>query len=113
MSNAESLVRIARYSGLIISSGARRAADCRGPSDVVNLAVLWDLAQDKGKHALTITPEQTIAHADRRKNAIKGTIKIIEMSEVSEKKENISNHATSPAKRQESAIKERPKKKKK
>jgi ribonuclease P/MRP protein subunit RPP1 len=49
ISNATGLIRATRGGrGIIISSEATKAVGCRAPWDVVNLAAIWGLAQDRG-----------------------------------------------------------------
>lgn len=52
MLNAAGLVRATRGRGIVISSEARKAVGVRGPFDVINLATLWGLSQEKGREAV-------------------------------------------------------------
>jgi ribonuclease P/MRP protein subunit RPP1 len=52
MQNAASLIRATRGRGIIISSEARKAVGVRAPFDVMNLATLWGLSQEKGREAV-------------------------------------------------------------
>jgi ribonuclease P/MRP protein subunit RPP1 len=54
ISNATGLIRATRGGrGIIISSEATKAVGCRAPWDVVNLAAIWGLAQDRGYEAVS------------------------------------------------------------
>lgn len=50
--NAAALIRAARGRGIVISSEARKALGVRAPFDVINLATLWGLSQEKGREAV-------------------------------------------------------------
>ena len=76
ITNAASIIRASRGRGLIISSELTQAIDARGPYDVMNLAVLWGLSQDKAQEAVQGNCRGVIMHADRRRNVVKGTMRI-------------------------------------
>jgi len=58
--NAAALIRATRGRGIVISSEARRALGVRGPFDVINLATLWGLSQDKGREAMDGLPRLVV-----------------------------------------------------
>ena len=58
--NAAALIRATRGRGIVISSEARKALGVRGPFDVINLATLWGLSQDKGREAVDGLPRLVV-----------------------------------------------------
>ena len=58
--NAAALIRATRGRGIVISSEARKALSVRGPFDVINLATLWGLSQDKGREAVDGLPRLAV-----------------------------------------------------
>ena len=75
--NATQLIRATRGRGIVISSEARRVIACRGPADVINLAVLWGLAQDRAFEALSRAPRDVMSQAQMRRNSFRGVIEVI------------------------------------
>ena len=76
ITNAASIIRASRGRGLIISSESAQAIDARGPYDVINLAVLWGLSQEKAQDAVRGNCRGVVVHADRRRNVTKGTVRV-------------------------------------
>ena len=56
-------------SSRLISSGARRAFDLRGPYDILNLAILFGLESGDAKKAITSRPREVLARAAARRSA--------------------------------------------
>jgi ribonuclease P/MRP protein subunit RPP1 len=63
ISNAQGLVRATRGRQIILSGGASRALDLRGPHDIINLASLFAMSPDRARDALTVAPRKAIKHA--------------------------------------------------
>ncbi|KAF2096597.1 ribonuclease P complex subunit Pop2 [Rhizodiscina lignyota] len=77
ISNATQLIRATRGRGLVISSEARRAAGCRGPWDVVNLAAVWGLSQEKGKEAVSTLARSLVVNAGLKRTSYKGVVDVV------------------------------------
>ncbi len=85
ISNATQLIRATRGRGIVISSEARRALACRGPADVVNLAVLWDLGQEKGMEAVGKGARSVVVQAEMKRRSFRGVIDVVYGGEKPEK----------------------------
>ncbi|KAK9373885.1 RNase P subunit p30-domain-containing protein [Lipomyces chichibuensis] len=77
ISNAAALFRATRGKGIIISSGATSALECRGPYDVANLATLWGFTQEKGKAAVAGDARAVVVHARMRRRSYKQVVEIV------------------------------------
>ena len=77
ISNATQLIRATRGRGIIISSEAKRALACRGPADVVNLAVLWGLGQEKGMEAVGKEARSVVVQSEMKRRSYRGVIDVI------------------------------------
>ena len=77
ISNATQLIRATRGRGIIISSEAKRALACRGPADVVNLAVLWGLGQEKGMEAVGKEARSVVVQAEMKRRSFRGVIDVV------------------------------------
>lgn len=77
ISNATQLIRATRGRGIVISSEAKRALACRGPADVVNLAVLWGLGQEKGMEAVGKEARSVVVQADMKRGSFRGVIDVV------------------------------------
>ncbi|OAX79284.1 hypothetical protein ACJ72_06397 [Emergomyces africanus] len=75
--NAASLIRATRGRGIIISSEARRALVVRAPFDVVNLACVWGLTQEKGKEALCDESRKVVALAGMKRRSWRGIVDVV------------------------------------
>jgi len=67
LANALALTRATGGAGIIISSGAQRAFELRGPFDVANLSTLFGLAPAAAKEAVSLRMHAVLEHAKRRK----------------------------------------------
>ena len=76
ISNATSLIRATRDRGLIISSDASRALMLRGPADVVNLACVWGLSQEKGTEAVGREARSVVAQAGLKRTGYRGVVDV-------------------------------------
>ena len=77
ISNATQLIRASRGRGLIISSEAKNALACRGPWDVVNLAAVWGLGQERGHEAITKETRTVVVTAGLRRTSYRGAVDVI------------------------------------
>ena len=80
--NAAQLIRATRGRGIVISSEAKRALACRGPADVVNLAVLWGLGQEKGMEAVGKEARSLVVQAEMKRRSFRGVIDVVYGGEV-------------------------------
>ncbi|KAK9325212.1 RNase P subunit p30-domain-containing protein [Lipomyces orientalis] len=76
VANAAALFRATRGKGIVISSGATSALECRGPYDVANLATLWGFTQEKGKAAVAADARAVCVHARMRRRSYKQAVEI-------------------------------------
>ena len=74
VSNALAVVRATGGAGVIISSGANRAFELRGPPDVTNLSVLFGLQPAAAKDALSTRPDAVLKRARQRRSASSGIL---------------------------------------
>lgn len=77
ISNATQLIRVTRGRSLVISSEAKRAIACRAPADVVNLAIMWGLAQERAVEAVTREVRNVVVQAEMKRSSFRGVIDII------------------------------------
>ncbi|KAL9077766.1 MAG: hypothetical protein Q9161_000138 [Pseudevernia consocians] len=77
ISNATQLIRATRGRGIVISSETKRALACRGPADVVNLAVLWGLGQEKGMEAIGKEARGVVVQAEMKRRSFRGVIDVV------------------------------------
>lgn len=75
--NATSLIRATRGRGIIVSSEARRALGLRAPWDVINLACVWGLSQERGKEAVCEESRKVTALAKLRRTSWRGIVDIV------------------------------------
>ena len=77
ISNATQLIRATRGRGIVISSEAKKALTCRGPADVVNMAVLWGLGQEQGTEAVGREARSVVVQAEMRRRSFRGVIDVV------------------------------------
>ena len=77
ISNATQLIRATRGRGIVISSEASKALACRGPADVINLAVMWGLHQERGVEAVGREARSVVAQAEMKRRSFKGVVDIV------------------------------------
>lgn len=75
--NATALIRALRGRGVVLSSEARRALACRGPSDVVNLACVWGLGQERGLEGLGKQARAVLVQAEMRRRGWRGVVDVV------------------------------------
>jgi len=77
ISNATQLIRATRGRGIVISSEAKRAAGCRGPWDVINLAAVWGLGHERGREAVGQEARSVVVQAEMKRRSHRGVIDVI------------------------------------
>lgn len=77
ISNATQLIRATRGRGIVISSEAKRALACRGPWDVINLAAVWGLGQEKGLEAIGREARSVVVQAEVKRRSFRGVIDVV------------------------------------
>lgn len=77
ISNAQSLIRVTKGKGIIISSEAQKALEIRGPHDIVNMAsTLFGMSTDAARDAISTNARQVLYHAATRIKTAKAVISI-------------------------------------
>ena len=74
ISTALDLVVFAKGKNIIISSGAVNELDFRGPYDIINLGLLFNLKEEQSKAAITKNCRDVLFHADARKGTERSVI---------------------------------------
>lgn len=77
ISNATGLIRATRGRGIIISSEASKAIGCRAPWDVVNLAAIWGLAQDRAYEAVSKEARSVVVSARLKRTSFRGVVDVV------------------------------------
>ena len=78
ISGATQLIRATRGRGIILSSDAKNALGVRGPHDVINLAQVWGLGQERGKEALCEEAGKVVRLAGMKRTSFRGVVDIID-----------------------------------
>ena len=78
ISGAASLIRATRGRGIVISSEARNALGVRGPWDVVNLAQVWGLGQERGKEAVCEEAGKVVKLAGLKRTSFRGVVDVVD-----------------------------------
>lgn len=61
----------------MISSEAKRALACRGPWDVINLASVWGLGQERGREAVGNEARSVVVQAEMKRRSFRGVVDVI------------------------------------
>ena len=77
ISNATQLIRATRGKGIILSSESSKAIGLRAPMDVINLATVWGLSQERGREAVEREARAVIVKADFMRTSYKGAVNVI------------------------------------
>ena len=77
ISNATQLIRATRGRGIVLSSEAKRALACRGPADVINMAVLWGLGRERGVEAIGREARSAVVQAEMRRRSYGGVLDVV------------------------------------
>lgn len=78
ISGALALIRATRGRGIILSSEAKNALGVRGPYDVINLAQVWGLGQERGKEALCEEAGKVVRLAALKRTSFRGVVDVID-----------------------------------
>jgi ribonuclease P/MRP protein subunit RPP1 len=78
IAGATSLIRATRGRGIVFSSEARNALGLRGPHDVINLAQVWGLGQERGKEALCEEAGKVVKLAGMKRTSFRGVVEVID-----------------------------------
>jgi ribonuclease P/MRP protein subunit RPP1 len=78
IANATALIRATRGRGIVLSSEARRALQCRAPFDVMNLATIWGLKPDQSRAAVTVEAQAAVTGAYMRRRSYKGAVHFVD-----------------------------------
>ena len=109
--NAGELIRATRGGrGIIISSEAQNALGCRGPWDVINLAVIWGLGQERGYEAVSTEVRKCVNAAKLKRSSYRGAIDVIYGGEKPEKPVQRKEESTAGQKRTTEDGEEQPEK---
>lgn len=108
ISNAAQLIRASRGRGVVISSEATTAVAARGPWDVVNLAAVWGLGQERGFEAVSGECRSLVVGARLKRNSYRGVVDVIyggEKAEVKKKeKEKDADAVNGKAKKRKAEV---------
>jgi ribonuclease P/MRP protein subunit RPP1 len=77
ISGATALIRATRGRGIIISSEARSALGLRGPWDVINLAIVWGISQERGKEAVCEEARKVVQLARLKRESYRGVVDVV------------------------------------
>lgn len=78
ISNATQLIRASRGGrGVVISSEARSAVQCRGPWDAINLAAVLGLGQERGVEAMGNECRSVVVSARLKRTSYRGVIDVV------------------------------------
>lgn len=78
ISNVVQLIRATRGGrGIIVSSEAKKAIGCRAPWDVVNLAAIWGLSQERAHEAVSKEVRSVVASARLKRTSFRGVIDVV------------------------------------
>ena len=77
ISGATALIRTTRGRGIIISSEAKNALGLRGPWDVVNIAAVWGLSQERGKEAVCEEARKVVQLARLKRESFRGVVDVV------------------------------------
>ncbi|EXJ88205.1 ribonuclease P/MRP protein subunit RPP1 [Capronia coronata CBS 617.96] len=78
ISGAAALIRATRGRGIIFSSEARSALGVRAPHDLINLAQVWGLGQERGKEALCEEAGKVVRLAALKRSSFRGVVDVVD-----------------------------------
>lgn len=82
ISNSTQIIRATRGGrGLVMSSSATAAVGLRGPWDVVNLAAVWGLGQERGYEAISKEARAVVVTAALKRTSYRGVISVVQGGE--------------------------------
>lgn len=77
IAGATALIRATRGRGIIISGEAKSALGLRGPWDVINLAAVWGLNQERGKEAVCEEARKVVQLARLKRESFRGVVDVV------------------------------------
>jgi ribonuclease P/MRP protein subunit RPP1 len=77
ISGATALIRATRGRGIVISSEAKSALGLRGPWDLVNLAAVWGLSQERGKETVCEEARKVVQLARLKRESFRGVVDVV------------------------------------
>ncbi|KAG9304642.1 hypothetical protein G9A89_020206 [Geosiphon pyriformis] len=80
ISNAQNLFRVTRGKNIIISGGAQKAMELRGPYDIVNLGTIMGMNQAVAKDCISTNCRAVLYHAFTRRDTHKAVISSVPVS---------------------------------
>ncbi|TRY89384.1 hypothetical protein DNTS_024123 [Danionella cerebrum] len=69
IANAISLIEVCKGKNVIVSSGAERALELRGPYDIANIGLVFSLSEGDAKAAVSSNCRSVVLHAETRATA--------------------------------------------
>ncbi|ORY15056.1 RNase P subunit p30-domain-containing protein [Clohesyomyces aquaticus] len=75
--NVVQLIRVTRGRGLVFSSEARSVLGIRAPSDVINLASVWGLAEDRAKDGVTREARSVVEFSRLKRTSFRGAVDFV------------------------------------
>lgn len=78
ISGAGALIRATRGRGIIVSSEASTALGLRAPSDVINLATVWGLSQERGRESVCDEAARIVRLAGMKRTSYRGVVDVVE-----------------------------------
>lgn len=100
ISGAVALIRATRGRGIILSSEAKNALGLRGPYDVINLAQVWGLGQERGKEALCEEVGKVVRLATLKRTSFRGVIDIVQDTPIERSNKTKDNTITTDEKQE-------------
>ena len=79
ITNALELIRVCKGRNVVMSSGAERTIELRGPYDIINLGLLFGLKPDQSKATVSRNVRSIIYHAEARNKTVKGAVSLEKM----------------------------------
>lgn len=77
ISGATQLIRASRSRGIVLSSDAKSALGLRGPWDVMNLAQVWGLPQQRAKEGICEETGKVVRLAGLKRSSFRGVVDIV------------------------------------
>ena len=78
ISNATQLIKATKGRGLVLSSGGEMGArGLRGPWDVINLAAVWGLGQERGFESMSKEPRGVVVRGKLKRTGYRGAVDVV------------------------------------
>ncbi|KAJ3172784.1 Ribonuclease P protein subunit p30 [Irineochytrium annulatum] len=76
ISNARDLMRVTKGKNVIVTSGALKAMEVRGPHDVMNLGFLFGITNEVMQRCMTTNSRHALYHAATRRDTFNGVMMV-------------------------------------